>query len=648
MNAAFVDHRAPHTPGLLAARLTRLALLAAALALLLAGAALNGTMFVLNRNALVEDARTQAKLISANVVAPLIFADLSATKETLDTLAQSPRVARAVLFDRNGKVFARYERRSLPGLSAAKSSSPIESNPVPETAGHRFIGQYLVLDEDVINASTRAGMLRVVVPLAPLYNQSWVFGFSTLAALVLSLGVAWVMTAGVRRDIASIEHRLDELAHRDPVTGLFNRHAALQHMDRMIAESRRTGRGFSVVTLDLDDFKLINDTLGHPTGDEVLRQISRQLIAGMLPGARVYRFGGDEFVVVCPCPEGYADPARYGQFVRLALTATSKIAGHDLRLGGSVGVARYPDDGADSADLLRASDIAMYAAKAGGKGQVVVFEPGLLAHNAQQMQLEAELRKAIEQGELRLHYQPIVELATGRVLGAEALVRWQHPQQGLLQPSYFLGVAERTPLIVDLGAWVLQEAARQLAIWHQKGWPQLWVSVNVSARQLHHDVLARQYDQAMQLYGGDPHLLELELTEHTLVDDIEGHQQLLSGLRDRGVVIAIDDFGTGLSSLSYLKHLPVDKLKVDRSFVNGLPQDEGSAAIVGATLAMARAFGLRVVAEGIETLEQLAMLQALGCDFGQGYLFSKPIEATSFERLLHQQSQWRATCQLDA
>jgi EAL domain-containing protein (putative c-di-GMP-specific phosphodiesterase class I) len=280
----------------------------------------------------------------------------------------------------------------------------------------------------------------------------------------------------------------------------------------------------------------------------------------------------------------------------------------------------------------------MYAAKGRGKNQVVVFEPGLLAHNEQQMQIESELRKALQYDELRLHYQPIVDLATGRVLGGEALVRWQHPERGLLQPGDFLDVAERSSLIVELGAWVLQEAGRQLAQWHQAGWTRLWVSVNVSARQLHQGALARQYDRALEIYGGDPHLLELELTEHTLVDDIDAHQCLLNDLRDRGVVIAIDDFGTGLSSLSYLKRLPVGKLKVDRSFVQGLPNDEGSAAIIGATLAMAHAFGLQVVAEGMETQAQFAMLRALGCDFGQGYLFSRPVDAGSFKALLERQS----------
>jgi EAL domain-containing protein (putative c-di-GMP-specific phosphodiesterase class I) len=357
----------------------------------------------------------------------------------------------------------------------------------------------------------------------------------------------------------------------------------------------------------------------------------------MRPGARIYRFGGDEFVMVCNCAEGYADPLRYGQFAQQALATSGQVAGQTLRLGGSVGVARFPDDGADATDLLRASDIAMYAAKSRGKNQVVVFEAGLLAHNAHLMQIETELRRAIDQGELRLHYQPIVELATGRVLGAEALVRWQHPQRGLLLPGQFLDVAERSPLVVDLGGWVLQEAARQLALWQQGGWASLWVSVNVSARQLHQGVLARQYDEALQRHGCDLHRLELELTEHTLVDDIEAHRRLLSGLRDRGVVIAIDDFGTGLSSLSYLKRLPVDKLKVDRSFVMGLPHDQGSVAIVEATLAMARAFGLRVVAEGIESQEQLAMLRMLGCDLGQGYLFGRPVAPDEFEHMLRRQ-----------
>lgn len=456
--------------------------------------------------------------------------------------------------------------------------------------------------------------------------------FSVVAA---ALAYAWLhlVTRGWRQDVQHIAETLDGLAYKDSVTGLFNRHAAMAHLQEAMEAVPAHAQGLSVVTFDLDDFKLINDTLGHAVGDEVLRLVASRLQESLRPGARAYRFGGDEFVVICPCDVGFADPLRYGGMVQRALSGLTRLDGHELNLTGSVGVARYPVDGQTPQDVVRASDIAMYEAKSRGKGHLVVFAQGLRLATEHRVQLESELRRALREGEMRLTYQPIVELTTGRVLAAEALLRWQHPERGLLMPSDFIDVAERSGLIVELGGWVLEQAAQQLAHWQRCGLTELHVAVNVSARQLRGGFITRQYDHAVAVSQCDPACLELELTEHTLIEDLEDSVRLLHELRRRGVTLAIDDFGTGLSSLAYLKRLPVGKLKIDRSFVAGLPQDSGDRAIVTAALSVARAMDLTVVAEGVETPRQARCLRELGCAQAQGFLYGKPMNPSELMAL---------------
>ena len=435
-------------------------------------------------------------------------------------------------------------------------------------------------------------------------------------------------------DLSQVERRLDDLAHRDPVTGLFNRHAAMSHLERLVADGQRRNRPFALVSIDLDDFKLINDTLGHAVGDAVLVQVARRLESQLPPGANAYRLGGDEFIIVSTCGDSCADPARFHPMVLSALAIAPLPESPDLLLSGSVGVARYPLDAQDVAGLLQASDIAMYVAKQRGKNQIAIYEAEMRERTEAWVQTANDLRGALRRGELRLHYQPIVELPGRRIVGAEALVRWEHPQRGWLLPADFMNVAERSGLVADIGGWVLDEAARQWVRWRDMGLGALHVAVNVSPRQLRRGLLQQQFDHAIALSGADPAMITLELTEHSLVEHLDINHALLLGLRSRGVQVAIDDFGTGLSSLSYLKRLPVSQLKIDRSFVSGLSQNDGDATIVGATLAMARAFGLQVVAEGVEDEVQCQTLAQLGCDFAQGYLFSRPLSPVALERLL--------------
>ncbi|MBI5260067.1 MAG: EAL domain-containing protein [Burkholderiales bacterium] len=615
--------RARAAGGALGARLTRLALAAAAITLLLIGSVLNVVTYLQARDGLIDETTIQARVIAANLGAAVMFRDKQAAAEMLQSLERSPGVQRATVFDHAGRWFAEYQR-------SAPLSEPLPSSSLALTSGHVIAGEQLVVTERIENAGTELGRIRFEVPLQPLSRRAWLFGGVTVAASACAMLLAYLLAVGVRRDVDQVERRLDELAYLDPVTGLYNRHAAQEHLADYLAEAQARAQGFSIVTLDLDDFKAINDTLGHHIGDEVLRLVAQRLKQALQPGARAYRFGGDEFVIICPCQQGFRDPARYGNLARQVLSGSVTIEGIDTRLVGSIGVARYPNDGLRAEEVLLASDMAMYHAKTSGKNQVVVFHAGLRELNEQRLRIESELRLALREGQLRLHYQPVVDLASGQLVGAEALLRWRHPERGLVPPAQFIAVAERSSLIVELGGWVLIEAASQLGRWAAQGLAPLPVAVNVSARQLQGGRLLQQFEQAVSQSGCNPALLEIELTEHTLVEDVEDNIRLLCALRDRGVRIGIDDFGTGLSSLSYLKRLPAAKIKIDRSFVRDLPADRGDLAIVEAAVSMAHALDLQVVAEGVETEAQHQMLARLGCNFGQGYLYSPALDAQQF------------------
>jgi diguanylate cyclase len=611
--------------GALGRRLTRLALGTSLLALLVIGTVMNVAMYVSARDELIEQSMAQARVIAANLSAAVQFGDTRAAAEILSSLQQSERTQRATVFDRGGKSFVDFRRTDLPP-EALTLLGP------PGPPGHAFIGSLLVVTSRIEHAGTEMGRLRFEVPMTPLYQRALLLAGTSLAAAAAALLLAWILAFRVRRDVDLIERRLDELAHVDPVTGLYNRHAAHAHLASGVAQAQARAEGFTIVTFDLDDFKTINDTLGHAVGDALLRSVAQRLTHALKPGARAYRFGGDEFVMICPWQPGFHDPQRYGEMAREVLGASMRIEGIGARATGSVGVARWPVDGLLADEVLRASDMAMYEAKARGKNQVVVYDNSLREANQQRLRLENDLRTALRENQFRLHYQPIIDLVTGRLVGAEALLRWLHPERGLVSPAQFIPTAERSGLIVELGGWVLCETVRQQDRWAKAGHP-LWpVAVNVSARQLHDGRLAGQLERALDGSGIEPTLIEIELTEHTLVEDIEDNLRLLETLRQRGVRISIDDFGTGLSSLSYLKRLPAAKLKIDRSFVRDLPQHRGDRAIVEAAVSMAQALGLQVVAEGVETDEQHALLREMKCNLGQGYLYSPPLPPDEFMR----------------
>ena len=616
----------------LAHRLTRAAVVAAGLALAAAGIALNLFLYFSARSALVEDMSVQVRGLADNSAAALLFKDDQAATDTLSTLEVARAVSVAELFDEHGELLAIYRRPLTPG----QSPPPRAPRGLPEESTHIESG-YLHVSQPVLHQGRTIGRLTLTVTLQPLYHRSAVFAGITALSALGALGLAYLFALGLRRDINQTEARLDELAYVDAVTGLYNRHAANEHMHRLV----RHGRAFGVMMIDLDDFKHVNDTLGHASGDLLLRTIAERLRAMLGTRGQVFRLGGDEFVSIFEVPEGSQVHDRIGQEAMAALREPVRLGSNELFVRGSAGLSRFPADGADWGQLLRSADAAMYAAKAAGKNVYAVFSAEMLQRSQLRLTLDSELRHAIERDELRLYYQPVISLDSGRIVGAEALVRWQHPKRGLIGPVEFIDAAEESGVVVELGQWVLSEAARQVTHWHGQGHDDFYVAVNVSGRQIKRGILQKQVRRALEGSGARPSWIEIEITEHSLVEDLQANLDALNSLREMGMRMAIDDFGTGLSSLGYLKRLPLNKLKIDRSFVREVPQQRDDVAIATAIISMARALGLMVVAEGVETVEQRETLRAIGCDYAQGYLFARPLPPDDMERLLDER---RAGC----
>jgi diguanylate cyclase (GGDEF)-like protein len=377
--------------------------------------------------------------------------------------------------------------------------------------------------------------------------------------------------------------------------------------------------------LDLDHFKMINDSLGHNVGDRLLKAVAARLQALFGPGISLARLGGDEFAVLaesCPQP---VQAAALAQRILDALKEPFSIDGNQLFINASLGISLFPSDALSAEQLLRNADAALFKAKSSGRNGYALYTEELTAHAQQRVEIAFELRRALEQQELRVYYQPVHDLKTSRLIGVEALVRWQHPVRGLVSPAEFIPIAERTGLIAEIDAWVMQQACRQMCEWQQAGIVLSFVAVNVSSRLFARRELYQQVAQVLHDTGLDPAYLELEVTESAVMDDPEVALEQMHRLRELGIRLAIDDFGTGYSSLLRLKRLPVQKLKIDQGFVAGLPWDEDDAAIVRVIIALARSMGMQVHAEGIEQVEQAAFLLEQECDLGQGYWFGRPV-----------------------
>jgi len=459
--------------------------------------------------------------------------------------------------------------------------------------------------------------------------------------------------AGAVHDITQrkdAEEQIRRLAYYDTLTGLPNRLLFSEELVKAIAHAERHAQQVAIMFIDLDHFKRVNDTLGHGAGDELLRAVSSRLAksiraadavgraAGDPNGNTIARLGGDEFIVMLSDVHGVADAAAVARRLVTALNEPVTVQGTELYVSGSVGVSMYPIDGTDIDALLMNADTAMYRAKEAGRGGFQFYDASMNARALDRLVMESMLRRALERSEFMLHYQPRVELATGRIVGAEALIRWQHPERGLVPPIEFITLAEGANLVIPIGEWAIGAACRQLAAWRTAGMGPISVAVNLSATHLRERSLPDLVQRTLEEYGLPPSSLEIEVTESVLMADPELCVENARRLSALGVGLSIDDFGTGYSSLSYLKRLPITSLKIDQSFVRDLATDPDDAAIITAIIAMAHSLKLRVIAEGVETEAQRAFLQAQQCDEFQGFLVSTAVEASAFAHLLEQQS----------
>ena len=423
-------------------------------------------------------------------------------------------------------------------------------------------------------------------------------------------------------------------AHHDDLTGLPNRALLRERLHQELAHARRNEKQLALLFLDLDRFKSVNDTLGHEGGDQLLCVAADRLRACVRDCDTVARLGGDEFVVLLTSLEYPQQAAMIAGQILAVLAQPFQINDTECFVGASIGVSVFPADGVVAGDLLKHADIAMYRAKAAGRGRFMFFADSMDVEQRERALMEHELRQAIARNQMSVHYQPRIDLCDGRLRGAEALLRWHHPELGHVPPAVFIPLAEDLGLIDEIGSWVMHRACAQFAQWQTAGYAVGTVAVNVSGRQFKTANLAALVQQALDSCGLAPHTLELEVTEGVLIDDIESVIVVLDGLKRIGVSVALDDFGTGYSSMAYLRKLPIDILKIDQSFVRDLADDEGARSIVQAIIAMAHALQKSVVAEGVETLAQATLLRAWGCDEAQGYYFSHPVPANAFEGLI--------------
>ena len=446
--------------------------------------------------------------------------------------------------------------------------------------------------------------------------------------------IGFIRDVTVRRQA---EEQIQYQAFHDVLTGLGNRSLFQDHLTLAVAIGQRRKRVVAVLFLDLDHFKLINDTFGHTFGDELLKGIAARLKSCVRRVDTVARIGGDEFAIVLQDMERQEDAADLAHKIVELVAQPIDIQGQRLYVTASVGVSIFPHDGEDAETLLKNADNAMYRAKSEGRNNYQLCTPELRKWVQERLTLESGLHRALERGEFVLHYQPEVDLATHQITGMEALLRWEDPERGLLPPGSFISLAEDRGLIVPIGVWALREACKQAKEFQALGFPHFRVSVNLSARQFRDPNLMNHVDRALAESGLDPQCLELEITESIAMQDVEHSLRVLNALRMRGITIAIDDFGTGHSSLSYLKRFTIDALKIDRVFINDLSVGETDQAIVASIIALAHGLKLRVIAEGVEKEEQLHFLRENGCEEVQGFLFSYPLPAHDFQRLLTSQ-----------
>ncbi|MGB5541086.1 MAG: EAL domain-containing protein [Gammaproteobacteria bacterium] len=655
-----------------------------------------------------------ADMIAANSAAAILFGDPVAAAETLGFLEMQENIEAGVIYDVDNEIFAMYQKSGI-------------TTQLPElqsrTEDMLFRGNYVELFTDIIYQGEKIGVIYLRSDMRAIHDRLvWFLGIIA-AVLLVSLLVAYSLSAQMQHIITAPLFRLstiarristernyslraggqssDELgalvldfntmldeiqardeklkihqeelearvaqrtreleranlelatskehaesvakrmqfhAHHDSLTGLPNRVLLNDRIKTELAHARREQSILALLFLDLDRFKVINDSLGHATGDQLLRIISRRIKDCVREGDTVARLGGDEFMVLLPRIASASDAGRIGNKIIESLTEPLSCNGHDLHITTSAGISIYPFDGTDSETLVKNADISMYRAKELGRNKAVYYTAELNAGSRKQLALETNLRKALERNELQLFYQPKIDIIRNTIVGVEALLRWHRPGMGYISPQDFIPIAEESGMIMPIGEWVLHTAFRQLKAWHEAGFTELTMSVNLSSVQLARTGFENTLESALTESGINPALAELEVTENVAMKNMDAAAATLEKFKMMGVTIAMDDFGTGYSSLSYLRRLPIDTVKIDQSFVCEIPDNMEDVLIAQAIIAMANSLNMSLVVEGIETVRQLNFFKQQGCRIVQGYLFSKPVEAGAILEMLRAQT----------
>jgi diguanylate cyclase (GGDEF)-like protein len=507
-----------------------------------------------------------------------------------------------------------------------------------------WIGYLIIISTQSAVHTTRYVLLFSLYSIAAYWTGLAVVHTTGQVRLEPQIGVVasimMMFTAMNSEVISTSNRRLQGMVLRasltDRLTGLANRARFMDRLEHELARSTRHGRAAAVLFMDLDDFKSVNDRLGHPAGDRMLIDVAARLELSLRPGDTPARFGGDEFAILLEEIDGPEEALDVGGRIIEALRAPFALDGNEVFIRASIGIALSRPGQPSAEELLRRADVAMYAVKGGGKGRCEVYDPCMQASIVERMTLASDLQRAVVRGELVVYYQPVVELETGRIAGVEALVRWQHPERGLLQPAEFISLAEETGLILPLGQWVLGEACRRAQRWQEAypAEPPLAMAVNVSVGQIYKPGLKDVIAQELRGSGLAPQTLILEITESVMMWDADTAIERLNELKALGVRLAVDDFGTGYSSLSYLRRFPIDVLKIDKSFVDGMGTREREEDLARVIVELGRTLKLEIVAEGIERAEQLIRLRALHCKYGQGYYFAQPLKEEAIDALL--------------
>jgi diguanylate cyclase (GGDEF)-like protein len=610
-----------------AREMARIKTLRVGVALLISSLVLLVYQAVTLRTSLTEDANMIAEMVADNTAAPLMFDDKPAAGEVLHSLSKVPYVEAVAVFKSNGAVFARYAK---PGLTERERGEATLEH-ARMHAGPWSLTDVIVESEVQVKGKA-IGEVVLVATTDAVVAQLLHYGAFLSAASLVAIWVAFAVTSRMGARVAQAEKELEYLASTDPLTGLPNRRAFYDELDRRLHRPSYVGTRLALVLVDLDDFKTVNDTLGHGAGDELLTRVATALRQAVRSTDVVSRIGGDEFAVLVEINEDKSEGHLAAMRIARALARPFNLQRSSIVASASVGVSVFPDDAREVAALVSSADMALYAAKGRGKNTAVEFHPNMTVEARRRARLESELRKAIEMDALDLVYQPQFDCKTGALVGAEALVRWEHPADGTVSPAEFIPIAEDSDLIVALGQWVLRRACRDAAHWNEVSATRIHVAVNVSARQLRQSEFDHQVKAVLSESGLDSQLLELELTESQLMANMDAGIDSMNRLRASGVRLSLDDFGTGYSSLSYLQSFPVNSLKIDRSFVHPLP--DAGQPIVTAIISMAHSFGIAVVAEGVEHAAQLAWLAESGCDIVQGFLTGRPMPFEQLMKLL--------------